>query len=263
MAVSETQPETHSPKHHSKIPPPTDGQRKASDFRPDIQGLRALAVSLVLLFHLWPNRLGGGYIGVDIFFVISGFLITSHLVAHPPRNARGLAEFWGRRIRRLLPASLLVLFSTIVVSRLIAPETQWANTARDVRAATLYALNWRLAGNSVDYLASENASSPVQHFWSLSVEEQFYLIWPILILGLMLWALRSQRDQLRTAFAGLAVVVAASLAYSIYETAYDPPLAYFVTPTRIWELGIGGILAVSLARRTRDKRGFMADSAPA
>ena len=221
---------------------PVGAQRKAADFRPDIQGLRALAVSLVLLFHLWPNRLGGGYIGVDIFFAISGFLITSHLVAHPPRNARGLAEFWGRRIRRLLPASLLVLFSTIVVSRLIAPETQWANTARDVRAATLYALNWRLAGNSVDYLASENASSPVQHFWSLSVEEQFYLIWPILILGLMLWALRSQRDQLRTAFAGLAVVVAASLAYSIYETANDPPLAYFVTPTRIWELGIDGIL---------------------
>ena len=244
-------------------PPPAGARRKTSDFRPDIQGLRALAVSLVLLFHLWPNRLGGGYIGVDIFFVISGFLITSHLVAHPPRNARGLVEFWGRRIRRLLPASFLVLFSTIVVSWLIAPDTQWANTARDVRGATLYALNWRLAGNSVDYLASENASSPVQHFWSLSVEEQFYLIWPILILGLMLWALRRRRDQLRTAFAGLAVVVAASLAYSIYETANDPPLAYFVTPTRIWELGIGGILAVSLARRARDKRGFMAGSAPA
>lgn len=124
-------------------------------------------------------------------------------------------------------------------------------------------LNWRLAGNSVDYLASENAQSPVQNFWSLSVEEQFHLIWPGLILGLMLWALRHRRDQLRTAFAGLGVVVAASLAYSIYETANDPALADFVTPTRIWELGIGGILAVSLARRARDKRGFPAGSAPA
>lgn len=249
--------------HRDPSPPPAGTPRQAADFRPDIQGLRALAVSLVLLFHLWPNRLGGGYIGVDIFFVISGFLITSHLVAHPPRNARGLAEFWGRRIRRLLPASFLVLFSTIVVSRLIAPDTQWANTARDIRGATLYVLNWRLAENSVDYLASENALSPVQHFWSLSVEEQFYLIWPILILSLTVWALRRQRDQLRTAFAGLAVVVTASLAYSIYATANDPPFAYFVTPTRIWELGIGGILAVSLAGRARYKRGFIAGSAPA
>ena len=229
MTVIKAQP----PAHRDPSPPPAGTLRQAADFRPDIQGLRALAVSLVLLFHLWPNRLGGGYIGVDIFFVLSGFLITSHLVAHPPRNARGLAEFWGRRIRRLLPASLLVLFSTIVVSRLIAPDTQWANTARDIRGATLYVLNWRLAGNSVDYLASENAQSPVQHFWSLSVEEQFYLIWPILILGLTLWALRHRRDQLRTAFAGLAAVVAVSLAYSIYETANDPAFAYFVTPTRI------------------------------
>ena len=182
-------------------PPPAGARRKTSDCRPDIQGLRALAVSLVILFHLWPNRLGGGYIGVDIFFVISGFLITSHLVAHPPRNTRGLAEFWGRRIRRLLPASFLVLFATTVVSRLIAPETQWSNTARDLRGATLYVLNWRLAGSSVDYLAAENAPSPAQHFWSLSVEEQFYLIWPVLILALMLWALRKERDQLQTAFA--------------------------------------------------------------
>ena len=244
-------------------PPPAGARRKTSDFRPDIQGLRALAVSLVILFHLWPNRLGGGYIGVDIFFVISGFLITSHLVAHPPRNTRGLAEFWGRRIRRLLPASFLVLFATTVVSRLIAPETQWSNTARDLRGATLYVLNWRLAGSSVDYLAAENAPSPAQHFWSLSVEEQFYLIWPVLILALMLWALRKERDQLQTAFAGLCIVVAASLAYSIYATTLEPAQAYFVTPTRIWELGIGGILAVSLTRRARDKRGFLAESAPA
>ncbi|MEO6470735.1 MAG: acyltransferase family protein, partial [Aeromicrobium sp.] len=263
MVISEAKSTAPRTSLHRASPLPADTLRAAPDFRPDIQGLRALAVSLVLVFHLWPNRLGGGYVGVDIFFVISGFLITSHLVAHPPRNVRGLATFWGRRARRLLPASFLVLFATLVASRLVAPDTQWANTARDVRAATLYVLNWRLAGSSVDYLAAENAPSPAQHFWSLSVEEQFYLIWPVLILGLIWWALRSKRDQLTTVLVGLSVVAAASLTYSVYETSLVPASAYFVTPTRIWELGVGGILAVFLTLRARNRRGYFAGSAPA
>jgi peptidoglycan/LPS O-acetylase OafA/YrhL len=222
--------------------------------RTDIQGLRAVAVSLVLLYHLWPNRLSGGFTGVDVFFVISGFLITAHLLAHPPRRARNLFEFWSRRVRRLLPASLLVLIVTLAVSRLVAPDTQWENTARDVRAAALYVVNWRLANNAVDYLAAENAASPVQHFWSLSVEEQFYFVWPILILLLVGVAVTLRWRLVPTVIAGLGAGVAASLWFSVHETALNPAAAYFVTPTRMWELGIGGLLAALLSGRALGRR---------
>ncbi|MGH8960841.1 MAG: acyltransferase family protein [Jatrophihabitantaceae bacterium] len=222
--------------------------------RTDIQGLRAIAVSMVLLYHLWPNRLTGGFTGVDVFFVISGFLITSHLLAHPPRRLRDLAQFWSRRIRRLLPASLLVLATTLLASRLIAPDTQWANTANQVKAAALYVVNWRLASDSVDYLAAEASPSPVQHFWSLSVEEQFYFFWPVLILILVAVATVLRWRLLPTVLIGLGGVVVASLAYSVHATSVSPASAYFITPTRMWELGIGGVLAAALSNRTVGRR---------
>ena len=220
----------------------------AADSRPravrtDIQGLRAIAVSLVLVYHLAPHTLTGGFTGVDVFFVISGFLITLHLLERMPAHPRDLGMFWSRRVRRLLPASLLVLAVTLAGSRLVAPETQWENTARQARAAVLYVVNWLLARDAVDYLAAENAPSPVQHFWSLSVEEQFYFVWPVLILLLGALARAMRRRPLPVVLAGLVVLVAASLAYSIHDTATNPPAAYFVTPTRMWELGVGGLLA--------------------
>jgi peptidoglycan/LPS O-acetylase OafA/YrhL len=232
--------------------PDTPAMQRAEPrgFRADIQGLRAIAVALVLVFHLWPDQLTGGYVGVDVFFVISGYLITSHLLQRPPASGRDVAQFWSRRLRRLLPAALLVLLVTLLASRLIAPETHWGNTAREVIAATLYAENWWLAQNSVDYLAAENAPSPIQHFWSLSVEEQFYAFWPLLILGLVLLARRQGRPVFRSILAGLATVVVLSLGYSIYATWQDPASAYFVTPTRIWELGAGALLAVAQAARS-------------
>ena len=159
-----------------------------TSFRPDIQGLRAVAVLLVLAYHLWPDSLTGGFVGVDVFFVISGFLITAHLLEHPPRRSRDLLEFWGRRIRRLLPAAFLVLAVTVVASRILAPETRWAANAGEIIASALYVQNWVLAGSSVDYLAAAEAPTPVQHYWSLSVEEQFYLVWPILILAIFWFA---------------------------------------------------------------------------
>ena len=225
-------------------PQPSPSRR---ELRTDIQGLRAIAVSLVLVFHLWPHQLGGGFIGVDVFLVISGFLITSHLYARPPRTASDLAAFWSRRVRRLLPASLLVLAATVVASRLVAPETQWATTAREVVAAALYVENWQLARSSVDYLAADNAPSPVQHFWSLSVEEQFYAVWPVLLLVLVALAARRRWSRTTVVAAGLAAVVAASLGYSAYATAREPASAYFITPTRIWELGVGALLAIAVA----------------
>lgn len=218
--------------------------------RTDIQALRALAVTLVFAYHLWPSHLSGGFVGVDVFFVISGFLISSHLLSHPPHGAGDLARFWSRRIKRLLPASLLVLAATLIASRLVAPETQWANTARQAGAAALYVVNWLLAADSVDYLAAENAPTPVQHFWSLSVEEQFYFVWPVLI-GLLVW-LAVRRRSPRIVLVGLSLIVVGSLAYSGWKTATAPAAAYFVTPTRAWEFALGGVLACVVTRIDED-----------
>jgi peptidoglycan/LPS O-acetylase OafA/YrhL len=232
------------------------GRDASPGLRTDIQGLRAIAVSIVVAYHLAPDWLGGGFVGVDVFFVISGFLITSHLLAHAPRTGRDLATFWSRRVRRLLPASLLVLTATLVASRLVAPDTQWENTARQARAAALYVVNWLLAGDAVDYLASENAPTAVQHFWSLSVEEQFYFVWPIAILLLVGLAGLVRRRRGLVVGLGLGAVVAGSLAWSVHETAANPAAAYFVTPTRMWELGIGGLLALATAPRALGRDDF-------
>jgi peptidoglycan/LPS O-acetylase OafA/YrhL len=212
--------------------------------RLDIQVLRAFAVGTVVVYHLLPAELRGGFVGVDIFFAISGFLITTHLMEAMPRSVTDLLGFWGRRIRRLLPASMTVLLTTTFASWLLLDPSRWDSSIRQIRAAVLYVVNWRLASDAVDYLRAGEAGTPVQHYWSLSVEEQFYLVWPILILllGLVAVIVRRRRS---VYVVGLGVVVAASLWWSIHDTAVDPRRAYFVTTTRMWELGLGGLLAVA------------------
>jgi peptidoglycan/LPS O-acetylase OafA/YrhL len=212
-------------------------------FRQDIQGLRAIAVLLVLAYHLWPGSLTGGFIGVDVFFVISGFLITAHLLLHPPSRGRDLFEFWGRRIRRLLPAAFVVLAAIAIASRVLAPETRWAANAAQLIASALYVQNWALANSSVDYLAAAEAPTPVQHYWSLSVEEQFYLFWPILILAIYWVAHRVRIRPLLATRVAMLAVVGISLSISITATAAEPASAYFITPTRVWELAAGGLVA--------------------
>ena len=204
-----------------------------------------MAVTLVVIFHVWPERLTGGYVGVDVFFVISGYLITSHLLTQPPRTGRDLGAFWARRIHRLLPAALTVLVVTAVVTRLLAPSTQWAGTAKEIIASALYVENWRLAASSVDYHAADAHPSPVQHYWSLSVEEQFYLLWPLIILAVAAAASRSGRGTTAVARVVVGVVVLVSLAVSVAATVSSPASAYFITPTRVWELGIGGLVATT------------------
>jgi peptidoglycan/LPS O-acetylase OafA/YrhL len=141
---------------------------KGRGFRPDIQGMRALAVGMVVLYHLYPSLLTGGFAGVDVFFVISGFLITGHLLREYHKTGRiALLDFWGRRAKRLVPAAALVLTVTWVASRFLLPATRLADTASQIRASALYFQNWQLAWNAVDYLKSDGAASPVQHFWSL------------------------------------------------------------------------------------------------
>ena len=220
--------------------------RAKSTLRPEIQALRAVAVAVVVVYHLWPNTIAGGFVGVDVFFVISGFLITAHLMREADRTGRiNLPKFWAKRIRRLLPASLTVLAASAVGVFLLVPQMYWTQFFQEIAASAVYAQNWVLAASSIDYLAAENVASPVQHFWSLSVEEQFYLVWPILI-GLVVLA--AQRLSLRArralVFAALALVAAASLYYSVTYTASNPGEAYFATTTRAWEFAAGGLLAV-------------------
>ena len=220
--------------------------------RQEIQGLRAVAVLLVVLFHLWPGRLSGGYVGVDVFFVISGFLITAHILREVDRDGSvDLARFWARRMRRLLPASYLVLLVSAAGVLLWVPRLLWQQFFGELLAAALYVENWALAVNAVDYLAADNTPSPAQHYWTLSAEEQFYLIWPLLVLLGVWWARRRRRvpgstgggGSRRAIFAVLAIATVASLAYSLWITATDPAWAYFVTSARAWQFGAGALLA--------------------
>ncbi|MFG6446529.1 acyltransferase family protein [Microbacterium sp. P07] len=211
--------------------------------RPEIQGLRAVAVMLVVVYHLWPDVLPGGYAGVDVFFVISGFLITAHLLREVEKTGRvRLTAFWARRARRLLPASLLVIVVAAIGTLVFVPITFWRDFFMQSAAAIVYVLNWLLAVDSVDYLGAENNASPVQHYWSLSVEEQFYLVWPLLILLAILFA--GKRFSRRRAIAVvLGVTTVVSFGISVVMTIREPAMAYFVTPTRAWEFGVGGLLA--------------------
>ncbi|TDD72985.1 acyltransferase [Jiangella aurantiaca] len=222
--------------------------------RPELQGLRAVAVLLVVFFHLWPTELSGGFVGVDVFFVISGYLITDHIHRETIRTGTlSLRRFWARRIRRLLPASLLVLALGAVAAVTLLPATEWAATARQLAASALYVQNWALASDAVDYMAQDTAPTLAQHYWSLSVEEQFYVVWPVLVLGIVVLSRRAwvRWSTRRLLAAGIAVLGAASLTWSVVATYADPAAAYFVTPTRIWEFAAGALLALLPVRTAR------------
>ncbi|KAA1374920.1 acyltransferase family protein [Aeromicrobium fastidiosum] len=217
--------------------------------RLDIEGMRTIAVGSVLIAHAGVPFAAGGFVGVDVFFVLSGFLITGLLAREVSRTGRvSLGNFWARRMKRLLPASATVLVFSTLVTYLYLPITQREDFGGDIRSAALYVVNWRLAARGVDYLAEDVGQSPVQHYWSLAVEEQFYVVWPILMLVIGLLAARRWK---LGAFAVLGVATVASFAYSVQQTADSPATAYFVSTTRIWELGIGALLALAATRVER------------
>jgi len=206
--------------------------------------MRALAVGLVVLYHFWPARVRGGFVGVDVFFVISGFLMTAHLLRHPPQRFADMVAFWGRRVRRLLPAAFTVIVVVMAAVMVFGPDTQWQANGSAAIAASAYVANWDLARLAVDYLAASTPATAFQHYWSLSVEEQFYLVWPLLVLVAGLIAVHRKRDVRPAVGVGVGLVVLASFAWSVYYTAANPSAAYFVTTTRMWELAAGGAIAV-------------------
>ncbi|MFD0558294.1 peptidoglycan/LPS O-acetylase OafA/YrhL [Stackebrandtia endophytica] len=219
-------------------------------FRTDIEGLRAIAVLLVVLGHAGVPFLSGGYIGVDVFFVISGFLITLLLLTELRNTGTiSIRRFYARRMVRLLPAAAAVLVTTLVAAWWWLPGTRYGSILIDAISSVFYLVNYRLAFQGTDYLAADEPPSPFQHLWSLSVEEQFYLVWPLLLL---ITAFVSQRHRRRLnlgpIFALLFAMTAISLIISIVQTQSMAPWAYFGTHTRAWELAIGAIVALAVYR---------------
>ena len=211
----------------------------AAEFRPDIEGLRGIAILLVLLFHAGLPWTPGGFVGVDVFFVISGFLITGKLWRESQQpGGLNITRFYAWRIRRLLPAALVAIAVITVFGLLLAAPLNRSELAADGAASALSIANMRFIG-SVDYFAATTSPSPFLHFWSLSVEEQFYLVWPALIV-LLTWRGGSSRRLI----VALLIGVVASFALSIWLTDTSPARAFYLLPTRVWQLGVGGLLAL-------------------
>ena len=212
-------------------------------FRLDVQGLRALAVLFVVIYHTNATWLPGGYVGVDVFFVISGFLITNHLLTELSRSGRiSFASFYAKRARRILPAAWVVALLTVIASVVWLAPLQLRDVFEEAIATLMYVPNVLFAVQGTDYL-SETAPSLFQHYWSLGIEEQFYLLWPALLAG-SFWIARGSRRRL---FWLVLIVVVVSFTACVLLTPLRQSWAFFLLPTRAWELGVGGLLAFLLS----------------
>lgn len=215
------------------LPAPPDHRRA------DIDGLRAVAVLGVLGFHAFPLALGGGYVGVDVFFVISGYLISGILFDSIESGRFRLTQFYARRIRRIFPALLLVLLAVLVAGYLTLFAREWLPLLRQVVAGAAFASNF-LLWSEAGYFERASELKPLLHLWSLAIEEQFYLLWPAL-----LWLLRGRRGWTVL----IVVAVGGSLASSVIVTVSDPTAGFYSPATRFWELGLGALLARLALRR--------------
>ncbi|WP_422935371.1 acyltransferase family protein [Sinomonas sp. P47F7] len=224
------------------IPEIVNGTPAGPRTRRDIQGLRAIAVCAVLVYHANPLWLPGGYVGVDVFFVISGFLITLQLLRRQERtNSQSLRDFYARRIRRLLPVAVFVLLASLVAAKLLLPPLMLIDVGDDARATALYLSNMWFAFNGTDYLANQSPSL-FQHYWSLAVEEQFYLLWPLLLLLL--------KGKNRLTLATVVVLTVASFIGCSLLTFGHKPYAFFSLPSRAWEFGVGAMVAMLVPKLT-------------
>ena len=212
-------------------------------FRPEIQGLRALALFLVVSYHIWFGRVSGG---VDVFLFISAFLLSlSNMRKINEGKPLKPVAYWLHVFQRLLPAAATVIAATVAAAFYFLPTTRLLSVVQDAIAAMLYFLNWRLAFNSVDYYAQDAAGkTPLQHYWSLSMQGQIFVLWPLLFLLVGLLARRMGKHLVVTAAAVFGTIFAVSLAFSVYETATNQGFAYFDTRTRLWEFAAGTLLAL-------------------
>jgi peptidoglycan/LPS O-acetylase OafA/YrhL len=221
-------------------------------FRPDIEGIRAAALFLALAAHGGVTWMSGGFVGVDIFFVLSGYLITGLLLAEAQKSGSvALGNFYAHRMKRLLPLAVLVLIVTVIGSMLLFSPARREVVSGDVLTAALHVVNWHFAAQSVDYFGPESAASPIMHYWSLSIEEQFYLVWALVLAGVAwAWQRSGRRIPIRRLLLSLVVVVfALSLIYSIRYSAEAPSAAYFSTLTRAWQIACGALLALIVLPR--------------
>ena len=217
--------------------------------RLDIQGMRALAVGVVLVYHVWPDLLPGGFIGVDVFFVLSGYLIIGSLARELERNGRiRLMEFYQRRIRRLLPAASVVLLVTVGLSLWVLAPSRLLRNLGDAVASSLQVANWRFAFGPDAYAEATAGVSPFQHFWSLAIEEQFYIVIPVLLMLIGTFAHVRRRSVRQMIVVALILVTALSFIWSVVQTFTSPSIAYFSTATRAWELLAGGLGALLIPR---------------
>ena len=213
--------------------------------RPDVQGLRALAVAAVVLDHAGVANVSGGYVGVDVFFVLSGFLITGLLVREVERDGRvALGAFYARRARRILPAATVVLVAVVAFAALELSYRAVGLITADAQWAAAFLANVHFSAIGTDYFAQGQPPSPLQHYWSLSVEEQFYLVWPPLLALLMWLGRRSGRSPWRLVVTIAGGLCLASLVWSVVVTRTDATAAYFSSVARAWELGAGMLLAL-------------------
>ncbi|MBM6403286.1 acyltransferase family protein [Phycicoccus sp. CSK15P-2] len=215
--------------------------------RDDIEGLRALAVLLVVTYHVWLGRVSGG---VDVFLFLSAFFLTGGLVRRLEREERvDLRRYWLRIFQRLLPAAAVVVAATVVAVWLLLPATRWRAVLVDAAGSTAYVENWVLAQRAVDYYAADKgAASPLQHMWSLSVQGQVFLLWPVLLVLLAVLARRTRVPVRAAVGAGLGAVAAASFWYAVATVGTRQSFAYFDTGARLWEFALGGLLALVVTR---------------
>ena len=226
------------------VAPPSTGTRLT--YRGDIDGLRAVAVGLVIMYHYGVPWMHGGYVGVDVFFVISGYLVTRILVQEGSRGPISLMGYYANRMRRLLPLSTVVLVLTVAAGIWLLPASRATTLMGDGRAALLYVANWHFASKSVAYVDVQVADGLLTHYWSLSVEEQFYFVWPAILVVCGLVARRFQQFRLSSVVRAVAlVVVLVSLVLSVKYTASIGGQSYYYTHLRLWEMGSGALLAVA------------------
>ena len=219
-----------------------DAKSDTWGYRPAIDGMRTIAIYLVVLFHAGLTHFANGFVGVDVFFVLSGFLVTNVMLQEHRTSARvQLRRFYARRIRRLLPAAAVLVVAVCLATQLVLPRLTRAGYVGDARAALLYVANWHFLGSSTGYFAEGASPSPFLHFWSLAIEEQFYFVYPIVLIGLL--ALARRRGKASWVPIGLVVLLLASLGRQLSVAPSDPNRAYYATDARLYQLLAGACLA--------------------